>query len=192
MKLWTIQPVEVIKILDNKGIFTCDISESEYYNEKEFIKGYEWMVSMMDEHGIHRPEKEVKFPIWAWHTRNWKHKRPDLRCGGLGIRGEQMVCIELEIPDSQVLLSDYHLWHFVLNDMWIDDSQSEMEWEELHKWYGRQPEEVQLQLKRESWERIFDLNPMRTEWREVGRDVQAVFLELKKEMIRKIDYFVAK
>ena len=192
MRLWTIQHIEVIEILDNKGIFFCDISKSDYCDEKEFIKGYEWMVSMMDEHRILRPEMEVKFPIWAWHTRNRKYKRPDLRCRGLGIRGEQMVCIELEIPDSQVLLSDFHLWHFVLNNTWIDNSKCEKEWEERYEWYERQSEELQLQLKRESWKRIFDLEPICTEWYEIGRDIQAVFWCLKKEMITKTFYFVAR
>jgi len=192
MKFWTLQPIRVIEILETKGEFVCDISKSEYCNEYEFIKAYNWMASKMDGHGILRPEKEINFPIWAWHTRNWKQKGPDFRCTGLGRRGERMVCIELEIPNFQVLLSDYNLWHFVLNDMWIDESRCEEEWEEMHNWYDMQPVEVQELLKRESWNRIFDLNPMYTEWREVGRDIQAVFWKLRKEMITKIYYFVAK
>ena len=145
----------------------------------------------MDTKGILRPEEKVRYPLWAWHTRGWKHKKPDLRCSGMGRKGEMMACVEFEIPDSQVLLSDFHLWHFVLNDMWLDESRCEEEWEEMHNWYDTQSAEVQAQLKRESWNRIFDLNPICTDWREVGCDIQAVFWKLRKETITKIYYFIA-
>lgn len=32
MRLWTIQPVEVVNILERDGVFTCDPEKSEYYN----------------------------------------------------------------------------------------------------------------------------------------------------------------
>ena len=33
MRLWTIQPVEVINILERDGVFTCDPEKSKYYND---------------------------------------------------------------------------------------------------------------------------------------------------------------
>ena len=191
MKLWTIQPIKVIEILETKGYYLCDISKSEYCNNNEFVKAYEWMVSMMDERGILRPQENVSFPIWAWHTRDWKQKRPDyILTEFVQTKDGMMVCIELEVPDSQVLLSDYNLWNFVLNDIWLDDSQCESDWEEKQKWYNMQMPEVQKMTKRDSWKRIFDLRPLCTEWREVGRDIQGVFWKLKRDMIMKKYYFI--
>ena len=42
-----------------------------------------------------------------------------------GTDGEKMVCMSIEIPDEQVLLSDFGTWHFVLNRWPISDSEEE-------------------------------------------------------------------
>ena len=94
MKLWTIQPVEVMDIVNTTGIFRCDEDKSD--NFKDFHDAYLWLVKQMDARNIKHPS-DVELPLWAWHTRNWEHKKPDLRNIGYGIAGEQYVCIEFEI-----------------------------------------------------------------------------------------------
>ena len=94
MKLWTVQPVEAINIIEKTGAFTCDETKSD----KDFRKAYEWIAKEMDKRQITHP-KDLTLPLWAWHTRDWKHKKPDLRNIGLGTPGEKSVCIEFEIDD---------------------------------------------------------------------------------------------
>lgn len=81
MRLWTIQPVEVVNILERDGVFTCNPEKSEYYND--FHDAYLWIAAEMDKRNIQHPDG-LKLPLWAWHTRDWKHKKPDLRTTGLG------------------------------------------------------------------------------------------------------------
>lgn len=91
MRLWTIQPVEVVNILERDGVFTCNPEKSEYYND--FHDAYLWIAVEMDKRNIPHPDG-LKLPLWAWHTRDWKHKKPDLRTTGLGTPGKSYACIE--------------------------------------------------------------------------------------------------
>ena len=98
MILWTIQPVEVAEILQRKGEFSCDAVLSDNY--EDFSEAYDWLVLEMDKRGIEHPQN-IELPLWAWHTHDWKHKKPDLRKKGYGYRGEHYACIEFEIPEGQ-------------------------------------------------------------------------------------------
>ena len=59
---------------------------------------------------------------------DWKHKKLDLRNIRLGTPGEKSVCVEFEIDDLQVLLSDFFAWHSVLNGGFYNYSHTEAEW----------------------------------------------------------------
>lgn len=189
MRLWTIQPPEAIDIIEKTGKFACDTTLSENY--QDFHDAYLWLVGEMDKRKIHHPEN-LQLPLWAWHTFNWKHKKPDFRRAGLGASGEKNVCIEFEIPDSQVLLSDFYNWHFVLNNSWLDDSICEEEFDKMHEWYDSLNPQKRETIKKKSWQKIFDTTPVCTEWRENGCYIQATFWELRKDMIRDVRYFVAR
>ena len=97
MKLWTIQPEEIGKLLENGESFICNVNKSQFYNENCFHDAYDWMISKMNEKNISNP-KHIKLPIWAWYRRNNKCKKPDLRESGFAKRGDKCVLIELEIP----------------------------------------------------------------------------------------------
>lgn len=59
MRLWTIQPVEVVNILERDGVFTCDPEKSEYYNA--FYDAYLWIAAEMDKRNIPHPDG-IKLP----------------------------------------------------------------------------------------------------------------------------------
>lgn len=160
MRLWTIQPVEVVNILERDGVFTCDPEKSEYYND--FHDAYLWIAAEMDKRNIPHPDG-LKLPLWAWHTRDWKHKKPDLRTTGLGTPGKSYACIEFEIDDKNVLLSDYNSWHYVLNHCWFDDSQTENEWNALCDWFNSLKPEEKAKLTIESWQKIFDVTKQKND-----------------------------
>ena len=54
-----------------------------------------------------RSARRVIYPVWAWYAQNGKHYKPDLRSErwGYGSAGDKFACIE--VPDEQVLLSDF-------------------------------------------------------------------------------------
>jgi len=188
MKLWTIQPVEVVKILEQNGVFSCDTSLSVNYDELK--DAYQWMVQQMDKQNIPHPP-HLNLPLWAWHTRNWKHKKPDFREKLKG-KGIHCACIEFEIPDEMVLLSDEEHWHFVLNDMWLSDAKNVEELDALDDWFDSLTLEEQQIIKEKSWEKVFDVEPYDDNWDCKGRYVQATFWELRLEMVRDIKYFISK
>jgi len=91
------------------------------------------------------------------------------------------------VPDEQVLLSDFDLWHFVLNNHLI--SETETEDTELEKIYETLSPEKQFEMKYENWKRVFDVSPLDNEWMRRGEWIQATFWVLTKGMIRKVRYF---
>ena len=189
MKLWTIQPPEILKIIEETGSFICDKNKS-FYGE-DFKNPYKWMIKHMDLHCIPRPD-DVSLPIWAWHTWNWKHKKPDFRMLGLGIRGKKYVCIELDIPDNEVLLSDFDSWHCVLNDSYNNPGKTENEWKELEERYESLNPVYQRMCKHLSWVDIFDVTPFDNGFCCIGKYIQAVFWEIKKENIISVKEFIAR
>lgn len=193
MILWTIQPIEVWDELNKKGYFVCNPEKADYISDKDwnFKKSYDWLVMQMCQK-IGGPPKGVSYPIWAWHTRDWQHKKPDLRNVGLGNKGEKSVCLEIEIPDNQVLLSDFDAWHFVLNDWYFDNSNSEEEWDRLHKKFDKLSFDKQKIVKENSWQKVFDIRPYKNEWFQRGRYIQATFWVLYLSQVKDVRFFTAR
>lgn len=191
MKLWTMQPVEVYEELQKKLIFRCDVSKIP---EPSFVEKYDWLIQYLNKK--HTKPQDVDYPIWAWYRFNGKEKKPDLRHSCYGCRGEKMVCLELEIPDEHVLLSDFDLWHFPLNNWWLYDcfkpDFGEKEWDEAHEEFAKLSKDEQIRRKEKSWERIFDIEPFENDWIVKGKYVQAIFWELKLEYVKKVQYFTAR
>ena len=187
MKLWTIQKEEVLEILERDGIYKTNIN---LVDNPEFFNAYDWLNTYLEKKEK-RPE-DVSYPIWAWYRRDSKEKKPDLRHAGYETSGTKCVCIELEVPDDIVLLSDFDYWHWVLNNWWLDDSTNEEEWDKNQEWFETLSREEQEKLKRKSWEKIFDISIIDNGWQKKGQYVQAVFWELKKEYVKKVQYFTAR
>lgn len=192
MKLWTIQPLEVVEQIEKIGYYICDSTKAELPNDFEtFRNAYTWLSMEMDKRIGRRP-KGVVYPVWAWYIRNWKNKKPDLRESGYGPRGEKMVCIEIEKNKKDVLLSDFDAWHSVLNNGYFPNAYNESEWDRLQDWYDSLSIGKQKKVKLSSWENIFDITPFENDFMCQGRYVQATFWVLKKEEIKKIQYFICK
>lgn len=120
-----------------------------------------------------------------------KHHKPDLRSERWtnGSAGDKFVCIEIEVPDEQVLLSDFDSWELVLLDALI--SETEAEDHELDRFYQKLSSEKQREMKYRNWERVFDISPLNNDWILRGWWIQATFWVLTKDMIRKVRYFTA-
>lgn len=181
MIVWTIQPYEVYQQLMKNGVFYCDPAKSENLEYDNFQLAYKWMIQKMIKK-VGLPPEGIRTPIWAWYrSNNFTHKRPDFRRW----KGfDDAVCIELDVPEEQVLLSDFEGWHFVLNDWFYSSATSDEEWDKCDKWFDSLNESKKVQVKEKSWQRIFDITPRRGEWIQNGFAVQGCFWEIKKEQVR--------
>ena len=187
MILWSIQPEEVFNLIQRGGVYRCDIHKS---GMKDFADvQYSWLVSQMKKR-IGPPPEGVSFPVWAWYQWREDRKKPDLRWERwhCGFNGEKFYRLEIEIPDEQVLLSDFEAWHVPLNNGLFTDSDNEEEfneeeYDELYKLYESLSPEAQAAMRATNWERFFNITP--------GASIQATFWELRKEQIHEAKMFIS-
>ncbi|MBQ9034234.1 MAG: hypothetical protein IJ107_06140 [Lachnospiraceae bacterium] len=61
-------------------------------------------------------------PVWAWYMWEGARKKPDLRQKrwGYGWKGERFACMEIDIPEEKLILSDYDTWSIILIDGLLD------------------------------------------------------------------------
>lgn len=187
MILWTMQPIEVWNIIQDTGVYHCDPVKSTML-KLELVEEYEWLIRQMKKR-IGPPPAGVRYPVWAWYAQNGKHRKPDLRSErwGYGLGNKQYACIEFEIPDDLALLSDFDVWHIILNNGLISETEEEDTRQEAY--FESLSPEAQKEYREKNWERVFDVTPLNNHWITRGDWVQATVWELRKEMIRGVRFF---
>ena len=198
MRLWTIQSPEVYEILKTKGVFHCDHNmllakrDPDVYND--ITDAYAWIGKQMSQR-IGEAPAGVVFPVWAWHTWDGQHKRPDMRLSMFTcfLYVGDKVLMEIEIPDEQVLLSDKSRWEYVLSKSYFgnyDGGLSEEEfdevWEKDQKWLDSLTEAQRTEVIEKSWEKVFDVFPLRKSDYYTTFDIQATIWELKLDQVVKV------
>ena len=187
--LWTIQPLTVWEQLKKNGIFHCDANLAKCMQKCGFESAYQWMAKQMRRR-IGEPPAGVVYPIWAWHTLNWRHKKLDLRRMEFRGYSGKHVCIEIEISADKVLLSDEVGWHFVLNDSYMPSAQNQKEFDRQWESFEHLSGEEKGIAKEKSWEAIFTVSPpLYDEWNQTGRYIQATFWKLNLDQVRDVRYF---
>ena len=185
MTLWTIQPIEIYEDLIQSGAYDVDITKTmmQYFDEP-----YKWLIQQMCDK-VGEPVDDEAAPIWAWHTYHGQRKKPDFRHARweFGKEGDLFACIECEIPDEEVVLSDFDSWSIILLDGLLSDSENEDK--RISKEYEMLSDREKEEYKHENWKRVFDITPIDNEWIRRGEDIQATFWTLKKEQIRKATFF---
>lgn len=217
MILWTIQPIEFWHKLEKDGqIYTedkyiesldlqnCSKEIAEIFSKAQMYV-YGWLAKEMKKRigSI----KGIKYPLWAWYQ--WygeERKRPDLRSGMYSEPGTKMVRIELELPDNQVVLHDYDLWHFPLNNFYLyendeDDARID-KWRKEHniKLTGYQSSNKEYQqILEQSWLKVFDLEWCKRSIQneqygtyERGQCIQATFWILKLANVKNVKKFTVR
>lgn len=181
MTIYTIHTVELYKKLTlekrlvNDGKYfddlTCDV----------FLPHYEWMANQMQLHG-HKKSEDAKYPFWGWYKYSQKKVKPDLRCGGLQKRGMESVCLQLELPDEKVFLSNFDTWHYILNNHPIFPEDEEFD--NQYQKYKSLPLEEQEIVKLQTWKKVFS---------DFGNSpIQATFWELCIDDVVNVNYFKAR
>lgn len=185
MKVWTIQCAEVYDIIQRTG----EYSVKEDFIDNYYKSAYLWLTEQM-KNKIGPAPDDVTFPIWAWYRWNGKNKKPDLRSSSFGKTGDRLICMELDIPDNEICLSDFDSWHFVLNYTYLnngceDEETFNSDWEKLNK---MTPERRKEAIEK-SWENIFDIDFYKSAYQVRGEWVQGTFWKIKKEYIKKVQFF---
>ncbi|MBQ6517223.1 MAG: DUF3841 domain-containing protein [Anaerolineaceae bacterium] len=187
MLLWSIQSEEVHEIIQEEGVYRC----GETYVDPDFKNAYDWLVGEMVKRIGPQPEG-VRYPVWAMHTWYGKRQKPDFRSlrWEWGRKGEYYVCMEIDVPESNVVLSDCDYWHSVLNDFPL--TKSEEEFDNLARKYDPLPAEEKQKFRENSWLGIFNFgNTDNDKWADSGKYIQGTFWELRKEQIRKASRFIS-
>jgi hypothetical protein len=195
MILWTIQTEEAWKELNKSGYITGVIDRVE----QSWISSYRWMMDQMKER-LGNPSCDKSFPIWAWYQwENSKRNKPDLRCAGHLPKNEHGVRIEFYCHQNEALLSDFELWHYVLNYWYLPESiadgekfEAELESSGLSFFKAKPlPDSRYHQNIVRSWNKIFDLD-----WGEQDlasprnqKSIQATIWQLKLDQVRSYKHF---
>ncbi len=94
-----------------------------------------------------------------------------------GEKGTPIVLLAIDVPDDMVLLSDFDMWHNILNDGYL-------------ALYGKDDiDEPDEDEKIKSWENVFNIDIVTDYWN-TPKSTQATFWELKKEWVLKAEHFV--
>ncbi len=184
MRLWTIQTTDVYNMIQENGVYHCRESLSFARDIEELTKAYNWISGQMEKRLGSAPNG-VAYPVWAWHTWEFKHKRPDLRLMSFRVY-EPSVLMEVEISDDRVLLTDEEKWNFILGNHYLNDAIDENTWEQKEAEYDALLPDEQEKIKLESWLDIFNIAPFENDFMSQGKWIQATFWELKKEDIVKV------
>jgi len=206
MKLWTIQSQEAYKLLRKNGVLHASEEYAMSNEGDNFRRAYDWMAAELSKKDV-KPDG-VNYPIWAWYQWEGRRKKRDLRKKGLSARGDKAVQLEIEIPDEKVLLSDFDVFHCVLNNRYVCSSEEESN--KFDEWYesmmigydaGKndesQNEKLQMVINKieESWAGIFDLTKEDDRWmygKNEYKSIQAVFWELREDQVIWAREFIAK
>lgn len=196
MILYSTQNLSIFeKLQKGETHYACSPS---FYDEPDvvdemWVRSYDWISDRMEERIGPKPNHDV-YPTWAYyHWYGAKKKKPDLRYTGARCFAEKRTCalMTLEIPDNEVLLSDYDTWHCVLNQWYLGEEKRSGEiWDitrENKHWreYKDYPNWLKQELY-ESWLNVFDMELSRKyfEIEEEHQTIQATFWQIKPEYVK--------
>lgn len=197
MRLWTILKQPAWEVLNQRGYLVCD---DEDLGMPEFLPAYRWMMARMQER-IGPPPPGAKLPLWAWQRYQGRRLKPIAR-RDQAPRGVKLWRIEFHLPDEDVLLSDFMLWHVVLNGGYLPNTCEEHDayfaeyapdgglgFEPSAEWLARRQSVIEA-----SWPRIFDIHWYRPYACASPKyhAIQACFWQLDMSQIRRVDTCISR
>ena len=185
MRVWMISAADLYTRLWQEGVLFADPARAI----SGFEDAYAWMRGQMAER---LPDYQGHWPWWAWLHPPAGRSRPDLRArwayhNGWSA-GAECVRLGLDVPDTDLLLSDFDKWHAVLNDGPLVSSDEE--WDA----FEALPVAERQAAKEATWPGIFAVNePPDPYWH--GPDapiIQACFETLRLADVREVTLFRAR
>ncbi len=185
MRVWMIAEAALYTRLKTENIVYVDPALAM----EDFEDAYAWMRSQM---ALRLPHYEGHWRWWAWVHPPCGHIRPDLRArqpyhNGWPT-GTACVRMGLDVPDTELLLSDFDMWHAALNNSPLVSSDEE--WDAIEDL----PEPERQSAKEAAWPRMFALDePPDPFWdgTRTQRVVQACFEALRLPDVREVTVFRA-
>ena len=183
MRLWMIAERALWDRLQREGSLLVDAARTD----RDFRPAYDWM-----RHQMARRISGYRggYPWWAWIQWDAARARPDLRArqNHYFVPGTPSVRLEMELPDAEVLASDFDLWHCVLNNSYLARSEAEDDWWDRLPGVGRSRRALER-----SWERIFALDHPQADPAWLGNTraerIQGVFEVLRaRDVVRVTPY----
>jgi hypothetical protein len=114
----------------------------------------------------------------------------DLRRAEFRAYNGNQVCLELEVSENMVPLSNEDMWHIVLNGGYYGNCSNEREMEIEDAWFDNLPIEEQSSVKLKSWGKIFNVFPPYDDpWESRGKYIQATFWELRLDQVVDLRHF---
>lgn len=186
VSLWSFQPVNVVEQLKRGETFICNPEKSELLQSEQgtpyqdFHRSYEWISEKLSQK-FEKPDN-VSFPIWSWYKTYGKYEKPDLR--QFSMYDNNYSLIELSYNENEVLLSNFDLWHNVINNSYCAVTTIEEEeslYTESQKYFDELLFNSSQKQIEESWESIFNI-----EKEENNSFIQACTWLIKPENVVKI------
>ncbi len=183
MKLWTLQPLTILNEIAATGTYRYK-KELSYNLTKQnaLTNEYQWLMEEMEQRIGHKPEG-VEYPIWAWHTWKGKQQSPDTNSAAFLQRNEDKVLLTLEIPEKEVVLTDFDAWQYVLNGGYVPSHEDIEQFEEIQNHIDSLDENELNRFIQSSWKNVFQTTRIDTAEYQRGYFIQATFWEIKKDYI---------
>ena len=186
MIVWTIQPYSALDQLRESGVFRCAPEKSFNLTKPNSLKGpYAWLAAQMEKR-IGPPPDGVAYPIWAWHTWDFQRRCPDPDSAAFLKRREAKGLFTLDVPEGALVLSDFDAWQGVMLGTHVPNVRTEADYVELAaRLDGLEGEALRAEIVR-SWENVFRIDPVNSDFLVRGRFIQATFWELRAESVRDV------
>lgn len=200
MKLYTFQPNFIWETIQKDGYFhPFDLFEKneslkeDFTHHWGFAQSYQWLREQMIKKNISYKNNNSHL-IWTWYQWFGDKKKPDKRYASVfNFYEEPFVMLELEVDENRVCLTDYDLWHYVLNYWYIESEEISENFSQKFNFYKQKPlknKKARNTLEK-SWEKIFDLEESK-KFMEIDKSqqvIQATLFELFLEDVKKVHYF---
>lgn len=181
MRLWTIQPPDVYDLIIKDGYYICDDTKSSMLQEARFRFAYDWLVDQMKKR-IGEPPENVTYPVWAYV------KEPDLEKEFNTVNPGTKVCIEFEIDENDIIITDHCWWSVAaLNRGPYIQADSPEEFDRKYDEFEELPWQEQEKVMLKSWENL--ILPVSNSCKNL---TQATFWKLEKSQIKNVVFFEEK
>lgn len=137
IRLYSLQHKKAWYTLQRSGVLTI---ENENLIEPDFLPAYRWMIGQMAKR---IPNFSGHYPVWGWLRKGYRTNAQKWD------EPQNLVLLTMEVPRERVLLSDFGVWHFVLNCHLLGDEICDT---------------ITYEQKKKSWERIFSQGPPDEGW----------------------------
>ena len=186
MIVWTTQPASALEQLEASGVYRCDPGKSFNLTKPDSLKKpYRWLTERM-RGKLGAPPEGVTSPIWAWHTWDFERRCPDPDSPAFLLRSEEKALFTLDIPESELVLTDFDAWQGVMMGAYVSGARTQAECDAEAERLDELEGEALDEAARASWDNVFLTDPIRDGALVRGRYVQATFWEIKTGYIREV------